>query len=165
YQRLLEIFLSDIDPTDDGGQFADRGFQYTPAIYVFDDAQKNVAQEMLKALGDSGKFKKPIAVPVLSADTFYPAEDYHQDYKENNPERYKRYREGSGRGPYVKETWGAPGNVGSVFAKVSDEDLRKKLTPLQYKVTQEDATEAPFKNEYWNHKEEGSYVDMVSGEP
>ena len=104
--------------------------------------------------------------------TFYPAEEYHQDYYKKNPIRYKYYRFNSGRDQYLEKTWGADLHLkvgqektGTQYSKPADDVLRKTLTPLQYQVTQEEATEPPFKNTYWDEKREGIYVDVVTGEP
>ena len=154
YQKLLEVFWRQIDPTDPGGQFADRGPQYQTAIFYHGNNQRRLAEESKKALAGSGRFDKPIATRIEAYTTFYPAEDYHQDYYEKNPVRYKAYRQGSGREGYLEKVW-----------KDFKKDLSKKLTPLQYRVTQECGTEPAFRNEYWDNHREGIYVDVVSGEP
>ncbi len=171
YDQLLDVFWRQIDPTDPGGQFADRGSQYRTAIFYHDEEQKRLAEASKEALQASGKFEKPIVTEIVEATEFYPAEEYHQDYYKKNPVHYKRYRAGSGREGYLKETWGDPvsekgAKVSShEYTKPSDAEIRKSLTPLQYKVTQEEGTETPFANEYWNNKKAGIYVDVVSGEP
>jgi len=102
---------------------------------------------------------------------FYPAEAYHQDYYKTHAVRYKFYRFNSGRDQFLKKVWGdEKEKVGAlsgdtVFMKPSDEVLRKKLSPIQYEVTQKEGTEPPYKNAYWDNKKEGIYVDIVSGEP
>lgn len=149
YESLVNKFLKDIDPTDGAGQFADRGTQYKPAIFYHSGEQRQTAIKVLQELEASKKFPKAIAVEVLTATEFYPAEEYHQEYYKKNPMHYMQYRIGSGRDAFVKKTWG---------------DLNK-LTDLQYHVTQECGTERPFDNEYWNNKEPGIYVDIVTGEP
>lgn len=106
YAKLLGTYWRQIDPTDNGGQFADRGNQYRAAIYYKNDAQKKLAQEFKDKIGASGKFSSPIAVEILPASEFYPAEEYHQDYYKKNPTHYKQYRKGSGREDYVNKTWG-----------------------------------------------------------
>jgi len=161
YEELLNTFWKNIDPTDDGGQFADRGQQYTTAIFYYDEQQKQIAEKSKLELEKSGKFDKKIATDILKAGKFYNAEEYHQNYSVKNPERYKRYKESSGRSKYLEDTW--KNQVCPV--KVTDGVLKDKLTPLQYKVTQESGTEKPFANEYWDNKQEGIYVDIVSGEP
>jgi peptide methionine sulfoxide reductase msrA/msrB len=163
YDELIEVFWRNIDPVDRQGQFADKGSQYRTAVFYFDEAQKASAEKSRKALADSGKFKKPIATEILPAAEFYPAEDYHQDYYKKNAEHYNRYKIGSGRAGYLEKTWGK--ETHGKFRKPSDSELKKKLTPLQYDVTQHEGTERPFKNEYWDNKREGIYVDIVSGEP
>ncbi|MDT8271573.1 MAG: peptide-methionine (S)-S-oxide reductase MsrA [Desulfomonilia bacterium] len=171
YRDLLDVFWRQIDPTDAGGSFVDRGSQYRSAIFYHNDEQKKLAQESREALERSGKFDKPIVTEILEAAEFYPAEEYHQDYYKKNPIRYKFYRSNSGRDQYLKKTW-KDEKIPSVsdarrrtYEKPSDETIRKTLTPLQYLVTQEEGTEPPFNNEYWDNHREGIYVDVVSGEP
>lgn len=106
YSKLLDTYWRQIDPTDPGGQFADRGNQYKTAIYYKNEVQKKLAQEFKDKIGASGKFSSPIVVEILPASEFYPAEEYHQDYYKKNPAHYKQYRKGSGREDYVKEVWG-----------------------------------------------------------
>jgi len=170
YDELLNVFWRQIDPTDAGGQFADRGKQYHTAIFYHDEAQKKAAEESKKRLGESGMFDKPIATRIEKFGNFYEAEDYHQDYSRKNPERYRAYKLGSGRQGYIDRTWSCslkPGGEDSAgnYRKPSKEELRKKLDPLEYKVTQEEGTERAFDNKYWDNKREGIYVDIVSGEP
>jgi peptide methionine sulfoxide reductase msrA/msrB len=160
YEKILDTFWRQVDPTDDGGQFVDRGHAYTTAIFYVSEEQRREAEASKEALAKSGVFSKPIVTPILPAATFYPAEDYHQDYYRNNPIRYHFYRSQSGRDDFLEKTWK---NVQPVSA--STEDLKSRLTPLQYQVTQEEGTEPPFNNLYWNNKEPGIYVDIVSGEP
>lgn len=154
YEKLLEIFWRQIDPTDAGGQFADRGSQYLTAIYYYNNEQKKLAEKSKEVLNMSGIFNSPIVTQILPAGRFYKAEDYHQGYCKNNPLKYKLYRSGSGRDTFLKKAWGQNGI-----------QIKSKLTPMQYKVTQECGTEPPFNNEYWNNHREGIYVDVVSGEP
>jgi peptide methionine sulfoxide reductase msrA/msrB len=175
YKELLDVFWRHVDPTDSGGQFVDRGSQYRTAIFYHDEEQKRLAEQSKKELQQSGRFDKPIATEIVALDTFYPAEDYHQDYYKKNPLRYKFYRAGSGRDQFLDRAWGdkekpekmGAGNPaeGAKYAIPGDDELKAKLSPLQYKVTQKDGTEPPFNNEYWNHKKDGIYVDVVSGEP
>jgi peptide methionine sulfoxide reductase msrA/msrB len=192
YKQLLDVFWRHVDPTDPGGQFVDRGPQYRTAIFYHHEEQKRLAEESKKALEKSGHFQKPIVTEILPLKKFYRAEDYHQDYYKTHTTKYKYYRWNSGRDQFLKKTWGDqnksntpggfflkkawaeekktenPANPGAnpgKYAKPSDEALRKKLTPLQYKVTQQEGTEPAYKNEYADNKREGIYVDIVSGEP
>jgi len=174
YEGLLAAFWRMIDPTDAGGQFVDRGGQYTTAIFYHDGQQKRAAEKSRDALQASGRYDKPIVTAIRPAGSFYPAEDYHQDYHTKNPIRYKFYRYRSGRDQYLEKTWGKELKLdyseysaagGDPYHKLSDVELHKRLTPLQYEVTQEEGTERPFHNEYWNEKRPGIYVDVVSGEP
>jgi peptide methionine sulfoxide reductase msrA/msrB len=171
YQELLDYFWRHVDPTDAGGQFVDRGAYYRTVIFYHDEEQKRLAEESKRKLADSGRFKKPIVTEIVQVTEFYPAEDYHQDYYQKNPLRYKAYRWNSGRDQFLKKTWGSgeearanPGNPGK-YRKPEDEVLRQKLTPRQYQVTQQEGTEPPFNNEHWDNHREGIYVDIVSGEP
>lgn len=161
FSKLLEVFWQQIDPTDPGGQFADRGSHYKTAIFYHNDEQKKLARKSKKDLEESGKFKKPIVTAIIKATEFYNAEDYHQDYYKKDPERYKSYRYYSGREPFLEKTWVEK----SSYKKPSNEELKKRLTPLQYEVTQQNGTERAFSNEYWDNKKEGIYVDIVSGKP
>lgn len=156
YQRLLELFWQQIDPTDPGGQFNDRGDSYKTAIFYDTDEQKQLAENSKKALEDSGKFNKAIATKILPAATFYRAEEHHQDYYKKQGFHYRLYKKGSGREDFIKNNW---------KPKFNKKDLKKKLTPIQYQVTQEKGTEVPYQNEYYDLEQEGIYVDVVSGEP
>lgn len=168
YQTLLNIFWRQIDPTDAGGQFHDRGSSYQTAIFYHDEEQRQVAEESKQALAESGRFQKPIVTKILPAQAFYLAEEYHQQYYKKNPLRYKMYRKGSGREAYLIENWGVDGSTLPAWAKErtdAQEELQERLTPIQFRVTQENGTEPPFQNPFWNNKKEGIYVDIVSGEP
>lgn len=172
YKELLDIFWRQIDPTDDGGEFVDRGKQYSSAIFYHTDAQKQIAEKSKQELSKSGRFSKPIVTPILQAKIFYPAEDYHQSYYKKNPLKYKYYRFNSGRDKFLKKNMGKrPANNNKkkmmifYLKKPSTDELKKMLTPIQYKVTQKNGTEKGFDNEYWDNKAEGIYVDVVSGEP
>lgn len=168
YEELLDVFWRQIDPTDDGGQFADRGTQYYTAIFYLTEEQRRKAEESKRRLEEAQIFNKPVVTAILPAKPFYRAEEYHQDYASKNVLHYNRYKVGSGREGFLQSTWKDSGQAKSAwedFVKPSDEELRAKLTPLQYKVTQKEGTERPFQNEYWDNKQKGIYVDIVSGEP
>ncbi|WP_409301212.1 peptide-methionine (S)-S-oxide reductase MsrA [Peribacillus sp. SCS-155] len=106
YKQLVELFWQQIDPTDEGGQFYDRGSSYRTAIFAHDDEQRKIAEQSKLELQLSGRFQKPIVTPVLPAEEFYPAEEYHQDYYKKEPEHYNRYRIGSGRQAFIDNHWG-----------------------------------------------------------
>ena len=163
YKELVEIFWRQIDPTDDGGQFADRGNHYRTAIFVADEEQRVVAESSKQALDQSGVFDRPVVTRILPAKPFYPAEEYHQDYYLKNVLHYAAYKRGSGRAGFLEETWKMQ-KAGASWVKPGDDELRRTLSPVQYEVTQQDGTEPPFENLYWNNKEAGIYVDVVSGE-
>ncbi len=161
YQKLLDVFWHQINPTDAGGQFVDRGHAYTTAIFYYNDHQRRLAEASKTDLDSEHIFPKPIVTPIKPAATFWPAEEYHQDYYHKNPMRYTFYRLNSGRDQYLESVWDKKNETQGL----SGEDLKKKLTPLQYEVTQENGTEPAFNNAYWDNKEPGIYVDIVSGEP
>ncbi|MEX1313810.1 MAG: peptide-methionine (R)-S-oxide reductase MsrB [Desulfotignum sp.] len=183
YDTLLTIFWRHIDPTDTGGQFVDRGTQYRPEIFYHSEDQKKQALASRKVLDESGIFDKPVVTPVTRFDRFFTAEEYHQDYFKKNKIQYKYYRMGSGRDQFLNRVWKnrpmeehpvpassheknfqTPGDTVR-WSKPDEDIIRRKLTPLQFKVTQENGTEPPFQNDYWDNKEPGIYVDIVSGEP
>jgi peptide methionine sulfoxide reductase msrA/msrB len=163
YTEIMDIFWQQFDPTDEGGSFYDRGFQYSSAVFYHDKSQKEVAENSIKRLEAAGIFDKPIVTPVIKYSNFYPAEDYHQDYYKKNPEEYYAYREGSGRDAFIAKHW--PSNLSEKYKKPSDAELKKRLTTLQYNVTMHEETERAFDNAYNSNKEEGIYVCIVSGAP
>jgi len=174
YRELLDIYWRHIDPTDPGGQFHDRGSQYRTAIFTADDEQQSLAEQSKQALQDAGVFSSPIATMILPAQTFYPAEPYHQDYFLKNAARFEAYSAATGRMRFVQRAWADydefslfpdEGASWEDFVKPSDEELHELLTPLQYSVTQQKGTEPAFQNEYWDNHKDGIYVDVVSGEP
>ncbi|MDY6951437.1 MAG: peptide-methionine (R)-S-oxide reductase MsrB [Thermodesulfobacteriota bacterium] len=176
YEELLEVFWRHVDPTDGGGQFVDRGGQYRSVIFYASEEERLAAEASKKDLAATGPFGKPIATEILPLGPFYPAEEYHQDYHKKNPIRYRWYRSRSGRDQFLEKIWPDRGakmteemskkaGAGHTLALPSEEALRQRLTPVQYKVTQEDGTEPAFNNAYWNNHEAGIYVDIVSGEP
>ncbi len=163
YAQLLDVFWKQIDPTDSGGQFVDRGHAYTTGIFYYNENQKMLAQESKEQLEKSKIFEKPIVTPIVPAKKFWPAEEYHQDYYKKNPLRYGYYRSGSGRDKFLNKYWKDKDIHMNTATK--PKSLHDHLTPLQYHVTQENGTEPPFNNEYWDNKKPGIYVDIVSGEP
>lgn len=171
YADLLHVFWRQIDPTDDGGQFVDRGDSYLSAIFANSDEQRIAAEVSRKRLGESERFDSEIVTPVRDAESFYLAEDYHQDFYKTHPLKYKYYRYRSGRDQFLDEAWGEDRNYTPTtpeaieFQKSSREQLKTQLTDLQFRVTQDDATEPPFSNDYWQNSSDGIYVDVVSGEP
>lgn len=171
YEDLLEVFWRSVDPTDDGGQFVDRGEQYGTAIFYSTTEEKLAAEKSKEKMDLSKRFPKKIVTPIISASTFYVAEDYHQDYYKENPVRYKYYRYRSGRDQFIDKIWGDERHyspkkmVSDKYSKPEESLIKKNLTDLQFKVTQKEGTEPPFKNEYWDNKKAGLYVDIVTGEP
>jgi len=170
YESLLDIFWRQVDPTDAGGSFVDRGPQYRSAIFYHSQEQKLAAEKSKADLSESGYYKGLIVTEIIQYNQFYAAEEYHQDYYDKNPIRYKYYRHGSGRDQYLEKIWGnEPADTNSVdkpeYSKPSEAELKERLTPLQFSVTQKNKTEPSFNNEYWDNKKEGIYVDIVYGEP
>ena len=171
YEELVESLWRQTNPTDNGGQFVDRGMQYRTGIFYHTDEQKQVAEKSKESLNQSGRFDKPVVTEIQPLTEFWLAEDYHQDYYKKNPIRYKFYRYNSGRDQFLEKSWGdeptmKPEQSGKTkYSKPSEEEIRKRLTPLQFEVTQNEGTEPPFNNAYWNETREGIYVDIVSGEP
>lgn len=173
FSELVDIFWRQIDPTDEWGQFADRGFQYTTAMYYANDEEQQILKASKKELNESGKFEKEIATKILPVSDFYEAEEYHQDYAQKQTLRYKAYEVGSWRAGYKKETWSeeekeAQAKMESENQKntMTKQDLKDRLTPLQYRVTQEDGTERAFtEGNYHDNKEAWIYVDIVDGTP
>ena len=152
YSALLEVFWKHVDPTDQGGQFVDRGAQYRSAIFCHDEAQKQLAEKSRESLESSGIFDRRIVTEIRLLQKFYKAEDDHQDYYKNHSIRYRYYRYNSGRDQFLKKTWennhwefeameiSSSPTAGPKYEKPDDEVLRSQLTQLQYRVTQEDAT-------------------------
>lgn len=155
FENILDVYFKTFDPTDDGGQFFDRGESYQPVIFYHDENQLKAAELKKQQIDEEGIFKKPVITPIKPYKNFYPAEEYHQDY-------YKRILR------IMNNT-----NVDLVEKHLSNHTGRLKmikknkeeLNDMEYLVTQENGTEPPFQNEYWNHFEKGIYVDKLSGKP
>ncbi|MGF1696393.1 peptide-methionine (R)-S-oxide reductase MsrB [Vibrio lamellibrachiae] len=182
YEEVLDQLLRHIDPTDNKGSFVDRGPHYRPAIFFHNDEQKVIAEQFLQQVESLGIYNKPLKVELIEFDSFWPAEDYHQDYYKRNTVRYKYYRYNSGRDQYLDKIFGEeridmPVTLRTMiddqarlatlkaYDKPSDKQIKAQLTELEYYVTQEEGTERPFKNKYWDNKQAGIYVDVVTGEP
>ena len=112
YERLLHIFWRSVDPTDDGGQFCDRGESYKTAIFVGNERERRLAETSRETLKESMVLDAPVVTPIEPAGVFYPAEDYHQDYYTKNPIRYRFYRFSCGRDSRVKQVWGRQAHEG-----------------------------------------------------
>jgi peptide methionine sulfoxide reductase msrA/msrB len=164
YNELLENFWMNIDSLDDDGQFCDRGHPYTTAIFYHDAEQKNLAEKSKEKVSEV--LGEHVVTPILKLDKFYEAEDYHQNYHNNHSLKYKAYRFACRRDRRLNELWKNKtlDLGGDSFVKPSGEELKKILTPIQYKVTQKEGTEPAFNNEYWDNNKEGIYVDIISGE-
>ncbi|BBM66223.1 peptide-methionine (R)-S-oxide reductase [Vibrio alfacsensis] len=182
YEQVLDYFFRHIDPTDDKGSFVDRGPQYRPAIFYHSAEQKQIAKQFMMEIDKAMIYPKPLKTELIEFEKFYPAESYHQDYYKKSSLKYKYYRYASGRDKYLDEVFGDDRQENpktlrqlidekesqakvKVYAKPSDKEIKAKLTELQYYVTQEEGTERPFDNKYWDNKAAGIYVDVVSGEP
>ncbi|MCX2792099.1 peptide-methionine (R)-S-oxide reductase MsrB [Vibrio sp. Sgm 5] len=182
YEQVLDYFFRHIDPTDDKGSFVDRGPQYRPAIFYHNAEQKQIAEQFMMEIDKAMIYPKPLKTELIEFEKFYPAESYHQDYYKKSSLKYKYYRYASGRDKYLDEVFGEDRKDNpktlrelinekelvtkvKVYEKPSDKEIKAKLTELQYYVTQEEGTERPFNNKYWDNKEAGIYVDIVTGEP
>ena len=163
YAEVLRVYWKQFDPTDEGGSFADRGFQYSSTIFYHTPEQKNVAEESKKELENSNIFDDPVITPIIAFTNFYPAEDYHQDYYKKNPEDYRSYKKASGRKDFIVEKWEKPDE--EEYPVPSEQEIKEMLSDLQYEVTRENGTEKAFDNEFWDNKKAGIYVDIISGEP
>ena len=170
YLELMEHFWKHIDPTDAGGQFVDRGAQYRSVVFYQNEEQKKLAKQSKETLTKSGVIDGTVITQILPAQNFYRAEEYHQDYYKKNPIRYTFYRFNSGRDQFLQRTWkDQPANTpiteqADNSSEKPSKNVLDRLTPLQYRVTQQNGTEPAFRNKYWNNKKEGIYVDVVGGE-
>ena len=166
---LLQLYYKTIDPTSLNRQGNDRGTQYRTGIYYTDEAEARVVAQSIEAL--QAEYDRPVVIEVGKLRNFYPAEDYHQDYLDVNPGGYCHINPALFRMAREARDPDAPvyrrqeGSESRVYGKPSDEELRRKLTPLQYEVTQNAATERPYLNEYDDEFRPGIYVDVVNGEP
>ena len=208
YAGLVEYLLKHVDPSDRSGSFIDKGLQYTSAIYYATPEEKSEAQRVVKAIDEMKVLRGRVTVPILPRQAFWPAEEYHQDYHNNNADMYGIYRAKCGRDKFVQKLWGSAANQLTIpgafpdesqiakvkqeiadtersksattsagtdkveelpawmkFKKPTDRELRKKLSAIQFEVTQKNGTEIAFRNPLWNNHDEGLYVDIVSGEP
>lgn len=155
-KTLLDLFFVVVDPTSLNKQGNDVGESYRSGIYYVDEEDLGVINQVIAEQDDL--YSKPIVVEVEPLDGYYLAEEYHQDYLEKNPNGYCHIEFDA-----IEEQEVTPSSA--LYTKPSDDELRATLTDLQYRVTQEDATERSFNNKYWDNKEKGIYVDIVSGEP
>ena len=117
YEDLLQVYWRQIDPTDNAGQFVDKGDNYRTAIFFGNEAEKRAAEASKEALAKSGRFQKPIVTEIRASSKFYPAEEYHQDFAKLSPLRYKAYRMGSGRDSFFEKHWGRDHELPRLLAK------------------------------------------------
>lgn len=165
---LLDLFFKTIDPTSLNRQGNDRGTQYRTGVYYTDETDRPVIEVAIRSL--AARYSRPLAVEVKPLTNFYPAETYHQDYLDKHPggychispELFELARQAN-REPASTDS--ATVSVPPSYRKPADATLRNRLTAEQYAVTQKNATEPPFRNEYWNEHREGIYVDITTGEP
>ena len=153
-EKILDYYLLVVDPTSLNKQGNDRGTQYRTGVYFTDENERKIIEERLKK--EQEKYKDKIVVEVQKLENFYKAEEYHQDYLKKNPNGYCHIDISKANEVIIDQ---------SKYPKPSDDELKKKLTEAQYKVTQENDTEHAFSNEYWDNKEKGIYVDVATGEP
>lgn len=148
YDELLDIYFDNIDPTDEEGQFGDKGNCFRSVIFYYDINQFKKAQTKIEYLEENNIFNDLIATKLYKAENFYKAEEFHQNFYKKNHLLYKEYCNFSGRSEYLKKSY-----------------AKRHLTPLQYEVTQNKLREKPFDNEYYNNFEEGIYVDIIDNTP
>ena len=157
---LIDLYFKTIDPTSENKQCNDRGTQYRTGIYYTDPEDLSVIQETVHRL--AATYTRPLAVEIKPLENFYPAEEYHQDYLDKNPGGYCHIH------PELFDLARKakmPKKSAPVYSKPDDAALRSKLTPEQYAVTQKNATEPAFHNDYWDEHRPGIYVDITTGEP
>lgn len=152
--KLLSYFLMVVDPTSLNKQGNDEGTQYRSGIYYVNDSDRDIIVEKLKK--EQKKYDEKIIVEVKKLNNFYNAEDYHQDYLAKNPKGYCHIDLSKANEVIIDE---------DEYKKPSNDEIKKKLTDEEYKVTQESATEPAFDNEFWDNHKKGIYVDVVTGEP
>jgi len=155
---LIDLYFKTIDPTSVNKQGNDRGDQYRTGIYFTNEEDESVVKEEVRKLAEN--YSKPVVVETIPLKNFYRAEDYHQDYLDKNPGGYCHIEPGlfemaKNANPLPK----------AKYQKQDKKALKEKLTAEQYDVTQENGTERPFQNEYWDEKRDGIYVDITTGEP
>lgn len=155
---LIDLYFKTIDPTSVNRQGNDRGTQYRTGIYYTDSADLPLIKETVSRLASA--YPRPLAVEIEALKNFYPAEDYHQDYLDKNPGGYCHIHpelfEMARKAKMTKK---------SAYSKPDDATLRSQLTVEQYAVTQKNATEPAFRNDYWDEHRPGIYVDVTTGEP
>ncbi|MFL8970007.1 bifunctional peptide-methionine (S)-S-oxide reductase MsrA/peptide-methionine (R)-S-oxide reductase MsrB [Helcococcus kunzii] len=153
-ENLLDYYLRVVDPTSLNKQGNDRGTQYRSGVYFVDENDKKIIENRLKE--EQKKYDKNIVVEVEKLNNFYQAEEYHQDYLKKNPGGYCHIDLSKSDEPIIDVT---------KYPKPSKEELKEKLTDIQYKVTQGNNTESAFSNEFWDNQDKGIYVDVATGEP
>lgn len=180
-EEVLDVYWSHIDPVDAGGQFADRGFQYTTAIFFHTTTQRDVAIDSKARLENSGLFDAPIATKILPFTTFFVAEEYHQDYYKKASAHYERYKKASGRAGFIEETWAKDAALLYLSEEGADVSpavwmprtytaeeittLQNQLPAAVHRIVAKDGTEPAFANAYYDNHEPGIYVDVVTGDP
>lgn len=157
-EQLIRLYFKTIDPTSLNKQGNDRGAQYRTGIYYIDQADADIVRREVAKMAT--QYQKPILVEQKQLENFYTAEDYHQDYLENNPKGYCHIE------PSLFELARQANRPSAKkYRRMSDAELKQKLTPLQYEVTRRNATERAFNNAYYDEFREGIYVDITTGEP
>lgn len=155
--RLLGYYFNIIDPTVKNRQGNDIGAQYRTGIYYTDEEDRAIIESVISK--EQEKYGKEIVTEVTRLEHYYPAEEYHQGYLKKNPNGYCHIDFSTLPGPSTEE------NSAGIYKRPSEKELKESLTELQYRVTQENATEPPFANEYWDNHNKGIYVDIVTGQP
>ncbi len=185
FEDILIVTMKTTDPTDDNGTFGDRGDKYSSAFYYENSQQKKIIEDLIREVDENGPYDKPLAIDVETKATFWPAEDYHQDYYKGTLTklRYQFYRTASGRSAFIEKYWGVNDHspelswrnepstsnnqtyMWSNYVKPSEEELKSQLDEQAFKVTQKEGTERAGTSPLDKIWEDGIYVDILSGEP
>jgi peptide methionine sulfoxide reductase msrA/msrB len=184
FEEILIVTMKTTDPTDDDGTFGDRGDEYSSAFFYENEDQKRIIENLIYEVDEYGPYDSPLEIDVEERVTFWPAEDYHQDYYKGPLTRlkYQYYRTASGRNTFIDTYWGTDGYTADLpwrndtsitnttymwenYQKPTKEELKTQLDPIAFKVTQEDGTERAGTSPLDKNWEEGIYVDILSGEP
>lgn len=186
YEDILIVTMKTTDPTDDNGTFGDRGDKYSAAFYYEDVTQKALIDTLIREVDEQGPYDKPLAIDVEVRPTFWPAEDYHQDYYKGTLTqlKYQYYRNASGRNDFIKRYWGTdvgptlpwrnqpnlsttnqPSYMWNDYVKPDQAELQATLEATAFKVTQKNGTERAGTSPLDKNVEKGIYVDILSGEP
>ena len=164
YYEILNFYWKQFDPTDKNGFFEKRGSQYKSVIFYHTPKQKEIAERSKELLNNSGILSSKIVTEIVKFDYFYSAEEKYQDFYKKKPQKFQKMLNDSKRSEFIRTTW-IDENLEKYLKRAQDDEIINKLSPIQFAVTQKNATERPYENEYWDNDKPGIYVDVVTGEP